>query len=153
MLAADAAQPAGWAHLVALAVAILIAVLCVSGHQWWMGERDPSPTPPDEDGTDLTPGETGDLTPDDTTDDTGWWGRRITLADGSRVVRYRPDSDYDDEPNDDQEETRDEMADRLVASGGRYSDAVREIMNAYDCSESTAKRAIAAAQERRGQRS
>jgi hypothetical protein len=162
MLMAADAQPAGWAHLVGLLVALLIASLAVGAHQWWTDGR-PSPTPPWSRTKALPPGETRDTGPDDTdfetADDTEFdtgEGRRIvTLPDGSRVVRYysyAADDLDDPEGEFEEDETREEMADRLVASRCRYSDAVKEIMNSFDVSESTAKRAIGEAQ-RRAQRS
>lgn len=156
MLAADTA-PAGWAHLVALVVGLLIAALGVGAHQWWM-DGHPSPTPLWSRPKALAPGETYDTDTDDTdfdtADDTELEGRRIiTLPDGSRVVRYvsyAADEELDEEDED--SETREETADRLVQlieeERCRYSDAVSEIMNSFDVSESTAKRAIDEARKR-----
>lgn len=171
LLAAEAAR-GGWAHLVALLVAVLVAVVAINTHQWWTKIYNPSPPPPEDDEIDVTPGETDDPDPDDTDDDTPddteQEGRRIvTLADGSRVVRYvsrapadpdDPDDNWnilgDDEPDEGAVETREEMADRLLplieAERCSYSDAVREIMNAHDVSETTAKRDIRNAKERVG---
>jgi len=158
--AAGADEGYGW--LLAMLIAALIAVLAVSTHQWWMEQHGPSPTPPWARRKGVTPGETSDTDPDDTDFDTGdepdeWgppWARRIRMADGSVLVRGQPNDDQGDEgePDDDEEEqeTREEMADRLIRIRCRYSDAVREIMGAYDCSESTAKRALKQAQERSG---
>jgi hypothetical protein len=155
LLAVEAATGRGWGHLVGLAIGTVIAVLAYGTVQWWREYRGLSPTPPDGDEIDVTPGETGDLTPDDTTDDTeadtGWWGRRIRLADGSIVVRQPHAPDVTDDEIDvdlEEEETREETADRLVAGGGSYADWVREIMNTHDVSESTAKRDIERARDR-----
>lgn len=147
MLAAEAA-PAGWAHLVGLLIAAVIAFLAVATHQWRMGLRDPSPPPLEGPDTDMTPGETGDLTPDDTDDDTLPEGR-YRMPDGSILVRqWRPPADIDLDLDEGEDETREEMADRLVAEGGSYADWVREIMGAHDVSEATAKRAIREARDR-----
>lgn len=148
MLAAEAA-PAGWAHLVGLLAAAGIAFLAVATHQWRMSLRDPSPPPLEGPDTDVTPGETGDLTPDDTDDDTLPEGR-YRMPDGSILVRrWQPPDDLDLDLDDvDEDETREEMADRLVAGGGSYADWVREIMGAHDVSEATAKRAIREARDR-----
>jgi hypothetical protein len=157
---APAGPDEGLAWLIGLLIAAFIGVLAIGGHQWWMDQHGPSPTPPWARPKALTPGETDDTDPDDTDFDTVLEGRRIiTLADGQRVVRYfslgpAEDEREEDEPvdEDEPEETRDEMADRLVplieAERCRYSDAVREIMNAFDVSESTAKRDLAKASER-----
>lgn len=154
MLLAVAAESGSWAHLIGLLAAVAVAVMGVGTHQWWMHYRDPSPTPPDDADIDVTPGETDDLTPDDTdgdtAPDTGWWGRRVRLPDGSIVVR-QPDAVVADDDIDvdlEGEETREDMADRLVAGGGSYADWVRGIMGAFDVSEATAKRAIREARER-----
>ncbi len=156
MLLAVAAESGSWAHLIGLLAAAAVAFVAVGTHQWWMHYRDPSPTPPDGADIDVTPGETDDLTPDDTggdtAPDTGWWGRRVRLPDGSVVVR-QPDAVVADDDIDvglEDEETREDMADRLVAGGGSYADWVREIMGAFDVSEATAKRAIREARERAG---
>jgi hypothetical protein len=159
LLAVEAATGRGWGHLVGLAIGTVIAVLAYGTVQWWRDYRGLSPTPPDEDETDVTPGETvvsdDDDTDLDTADDTDWEGRRIiTTADGSRVVRYRhhaldvADDGLEDEEVEEGEETRDEMADRLVAGRGNYADWVRELMGAFDISEATAKRAIRDARDR-----
>lgn len=161
IFAADAASPAGWAHLVGLLVALAVGALAVGAHQWWL-DGMPSPTPPWARGNALPPGETDDTDPDDTgfdtADDPPAGGRRVvTLPDGTRVVRYV--SHIIDDPGEDEEEeeSREEMADRLDAlirqGRCRYSDAVAEIMNAFDCSESTAKRALAEAKTRQARRS
>jgi hypothetical protein len=158
LLAAETAAP-GWAHLVGLMIAATIAFLGVWTHRWWMDYRGLSPTPPEGHEIDVTPGETvvsdDDDTDLDTTDDTDWEGRRIvTLADGSRVVRYRhhaldvADDEIDVDLEDEEKETREETADRLVRGGGNYADWVREIMNTHDVSESTAKRDIERARDR-----
>jgi hypothetical protein len=165
LLAAETADP-GWAHLVGLMIAATIAFLGVWTHRWWMDYRGLSPTPPEDGEIDVTPGETvvsdDDDTDLDTTDDTDWEGRRIiTMADGSRVVRYQhhavdvADAAIDVDPEGDpEEETREEMADRLLplieAERCRYSDAVRELMGAFNIGEATAKRAIRDARERAG---
>jgi hypothetical protein len=157
LLAAETADP-GWAHLVGLMIAATIAFLGVWTHRWWMDYRGLSPTPPGGDDTDVTPGETvvsdDDDTDPDTFDDTLPDGR-YRMMDGSILVRaWRPphtgDIDLDlDEPDGlEDEETREEMADRLVGGGGSYADWVREIMNAHDVSEATAKRAIRDARDR-----
>ena len=154
MFAVAEASGRGWAHLVALLIAAGVAVIVVSAHRHWDLIRNPSPTPPGGAEIDVTPGETDDLTPDDTggdtAPDTGWWGRRVRLPDGSVVVR-QPDAVVADDDIDvglEDEETREDMADRLVAGGGSYADWVREIMGAFDVSEATAKRAIREARER-----
>lgn len=154
LLAADAAAP-GWAHLVGLLIAAAIAVLGIGTHQWRLSLQDPSPTPPQDGEEDVTPGETYDPDTDDTTrdtaDDTGWWGQRVRLPDGSTVVRqHRALDDVVDEPDDEDEETREEMADRLVREGGAYTGWVRELMGAHDVSESTAKIEIRKARQRIG---
>jgi|GEM_PF-4179427 hypothetical protein len=148
MYAVEAA-PAGWAHLVGLLVAAGIAFLAVATHQWRMSLRDPSPPPLEGPDTDMTPGETGDLTLDDTDDDTLPEGR-YRMPDGSILVRrWQPPADIDLDLDDEgEDETREEMADRLVAGGGSYADWVREIMGAHDVSEATAKRAIREARDR-----
>jgi hypothetical protein len=155
LLAAEAASP-GWAHLVGLGVAVTIAVVAISLHQWWDERFGPSPTPPDDDDIDVTPGETQVSDDDDTdfdTDDDTLPEGRYRLTDGSILVRAwqppRSDVDVDLELDDpDEDETREEMADRLVAGGGSYADWVREIMGAFDVSEATAKRAIRDARDR-----
>lgn len=148
--ATEAAARPGLAHLGGLLAAIVFAALLIGAHQIVTGRVDHSPPPPDGDDTDMTPGETGDLTPDDTTGDTGWWGRRVRLPDGTLVVRQHAADVLDDEIDVDleDEETREEMAERLVLGGGSYADWVREIMNAHDVSEATAKRAIRDARDR-----
>jgi len=148
MYAVEAA-PAGWAHLVGLLVAAGIAFLAVATHQWRMSLRDPSPPPLEGPDTDMTPGETGDLTLDDTDDDTLPEGR-YRMPDGSILVRrWQPPADIDLDLDDEgEDETREEMADRLVAGGGSYADWVREIMGAHDVSEATAKRAIRETRDR-----
>jgi hypothetical protein len=161
MLLAAETQDPGWAHLVGLMIASAIAFIGVWTHRWWMDYRGHSPTPPDGDEIDVTPGETDDLTPDDTTDDTDrkqwWWRERVPQPDGSILVRpwhgHAADSPVEDDEIDldlegGEEETREEMADRLVAGRGNYADWVREIMNAFNVSEATAKRAIRDARER-----
>ncbi|MBB4749112.1 hypothetical protein [Actinoplanes lobatus] len=154
----------GFGWLIAMLIAALVAVLAIGGHQAWMDQHGPSPTPPWARRSRVTPGETREPDPDDTDFDTEdepdeWgppWARRIRMADGSVLVRGQSHADQGDEEEPDadeeQEETREEMADRLIRIRCRYSDAVREIMAAFDVSESTAKRAIAAAQERAGGR-
>lgn len=161
LLAAEAAAGGGWAHLVGLLAAVVIAVLGVGTHQWRLSLRAPSPTPPDDPEENVTPGETDDTDPDDTdldtADDPSWWGRRIRMADGSVLVRppsgtggqtYEADEAQDEDEDDEENETREELADRLVQMRCRYSDAVHEIMNAFDVSESTAKRDLAKATDR-----
>jgi hypothetical protein len=152
MYAVEAA-PAGWAHLVGLLIAAGIAVLAVGTHQWRMSLRDPSPPPLEGPDTDVTPGETwvsdDDDTGLDTVDDTLPEGR-YRMPDGSILVRrWQPPADIDLDLDDEgEDETREEMTDRLVAGGGSYADWVREIMGAFDVSEATAKRAVRDARER-----
>jgi hypothetical protein len=157
LAAADAANQ-GWANTLGMLAAgvIIYAIWHVDRRITANreGEEDHSPTPPWARRSGVTPGETDEPDPDDTDfdtpDDTGWWGRRIRLADGSTLVRreHADEEDVDEPDDEDLGETREEMADRLVRLRCRYSDAVREIMNAFEVSESTAKRAIARAQER-----
>jgi hypothetical protein len=157
LLAAETADP-GWAHLVGLMIAAAIAFVGVWTHRWWMDYRGLSPTPPEDGEIDVTPGETvvsdDDDTDLDTTDDTLPEGR-YRMADGSILVRaWRPphagdiDLELDEPDGTEDEETREETAERLVAGGGSYADWVREIMNAHDVSEATAKRAIRDARDR-----
>jgi hypothetical protein len=158
LLAVEAATGRGWGHLVGLAIGTVIAVLAYGTVQWWREYRGLSPTPPDVDEIDVTPGEPvvsdDDDTGLDTFDDTLPDGR-YRMTDGSILVRaWRPphagDIDLDlDEPDGlEDEETREEMADRLVVGGGSYADWVRELMGAFDISEATAKRAIRDARDR-----
>ena len=142
-----ASEGHGWAHLVALLIACALGWAAIEGHRWWY-----SPPPLDERDHDVTPGETLDDTDSDTTDDTdsdtadtvadtGWWGRRITLSDGSTIVRTGDDVDAP--------LNRDEFADHLLADGdGRYVDWVREIRETFGVSKATAKRDIGQAKAR-----
>jgi len=176
--AAAAEQDRGWGGPVAILIAVGVFFAYTQFREWWQGRREienPSPTPPGDGVTDEDPqvedGVTGDDTNDGASDDTSWWGQRTRLADGSILVRraaavFRTGSSR--LPEDDEQpaelvepepegldevrgEKRAEFADRLVASPVRYTDAVLAIRHTYQVSESTAKKAIAAARERQSQ--
>jgi hypothetical protein len=168
----------GWGGPAAILIALAAFYAITQYREWWQARKIqiPSPTPPRGGGHDEDPQVADGVTDDDTTDDTEpWWAgwqERIPLADGSTLVRQAkavwrtgsaelPEDDEPDEPaaepDDDEDqdgddevrgETRAEYADRLIAVPVQYTAAVQAIMRAYGVSESTAKRDIAAAQER-----
>lgn len=175
MLAAAAEQSRGWGGPIAILIA-LAAFFAYTQYRAWWHSRDEienrSPTPPWGRGHDEDPQVADGVTDDDTTDDTDgetvndFGNTRTRLADGSILVRrakavFRtgssrlPEDDGQPAAPDEEEgaaevggETREEFADRLVAATVRYSAAVDTIMRAYGVSERTAKRDLAAAQER-----
>ncbi|WKU03766.1 hypothetical protein [Micromonospora sp. HUAS LYJ1] len=152
LLAAAADEPTrGWGGPIALGIVGVIYVTAVTLHDRWL-RRDPSPTEGGDPDTGVNAQVSAVSDTDDTTRDTGWWGR-IVEVDGRRVRagERKPapadpevDVDLDDVAEDEPEEqeTVEEVIGTMLDRGHGYADIVRTIQEEFDISEATAKRRI-----------
>jgi len=148
-LAAAEAPTRGWGGPIALAIVVVVYVTGVTLHQTYLQSHEgPSPTEEGTPSVSVKPQVKAVSDTDDTSRDTGWWGRLTTLPDGRRVRVTGPvdevDVDLDDEPDEDdeEEETIEDVIDRLDYRGVPYVEIVASVMSEFRVSESTAKRRI-----------
>ncbi|GIJ42631.1 hypothetical protein Vwe01_59560 [Micromonospora andamanensis] len=136
----------GWGGPVALLVAVGAFVLFIGLHWLWMQHRGiPSPSGRGDTGSGVKPQVSSVSDTDDTDRDTGWWGR-IVERDGRRVRATAPPPNRDDEVDldlvDEEPESIEDAVGRMLDQGHPYMEIVRQVMDEFDVSEATAKRAI-----------
>ncbi|WP_431976196.1 hypothetical protein [Micromonospora haikouensis] len=163
-LAAAAEPDRGWGGPIALAIVAAIYVAGATIHAHFRSTEDPSPTAGGDTGRGVTAQVSAVSDTDDTDADTGgWWGRIATV--GGRRVRVvddvdedqaaaaeDQDDDRDGDQDDEDEPTIGEVIDRLEGQGWGYMAVVRHVMDEFEVSESTAKRAVREAREARAAR-
>ncbi|MEU5950527.1 hypothetical protein ABZ793_34000 [Micromonospora sp. NPDC047465] len=149
-LAAAEEPSRGWGGPIALGLVLAVYIAGATLHDWWMRTRGvPSPTEGDAPGVSVNAQVSAVSDTDDTDRDTGWWGRLVTLPDGRRARTNVPataiadeELDLDLDAAEDEEETIEDVIDRLDFRGVPYVEIVATVMGQFRVSESTAKRRI-----------
>ncbi|MCX4474797.1 hypothetical protein OOK41_31550 [Micromonospora sp. NBC_01655] len=151
LLAAAEEPSRGWGGPIALAIVAAVYIAGATIHHHVRSRQDPSPTGEGDTSVSVKPQVSAASDTDDTTRDTGWWGRIVEVggqrvrATGARTAPAREadvDLDLDGDDEQDEPETIEDVIDRLDFRGVPYAEIVATVMGGFRVSESTAKRRI-----------